>query len=75
MTGKTMRIYLCDGLPTGILTDEIMNLTRIVTVGPRSGLAELSGRTDVERTGVTLLVGPDPESPTKDRVYVGKGDN
>ncbi len=42
-----------------------------VTVGPRSGLAELARRTEVERTGVYLLVGPDPDSPTKDWVYVG----
>jgi hypothetical protein len=75
MTGKTIRIYLVDGLPTGILTAEIMNWTGKVTVGPRSGLAELARRAEVKRTGVTLLVGPDPDSPTKDRVYGGEGDN
>ena len=58
-----------------ILTAEIMNWTGKVTVGPRSGLAELAKRTEVKRIGVYLLVGPDPDSPTKDRVYVGEGDN
>lgn len=27
------------------------------------------------RTGVYLLVGPDPENPLRDKVYIGEGDN
>ena len=42
MTGKTIRIYLVDGTPTGILTAEIINWTGKATVGPRSGLAEMA---------------------------------
>ena len=34
MTGRTLRIYLVDGSPTGVLTAEIMNWTGKVTVGP-----------------------------------------
>lgn len=75
MTGRTIRLYLVDGTPTGILTAEIMNWTGKVTVGPRSGLAELAKRAEVKRTGIYLLVGPDPDSPVRDRVYVGEGDN
>jgi len=52
-----------------------MNWIGKVTVGPRSGLAELAKRKEVKRTGIYLLVGPDPHSPIKDRVYVGEGDN
>lgn len=52
-----------------------MNWTGKVTVGPRSGLADLARRAEVKRTGVYLLVGPDPDSPTKDTAYVGEGDN
>ena len=46
-----------------------------VIVVPRSQLAELAKREEARRTGVYCLVGPDPDSPVKDRVYVGEGDN
>ena len=42
MTGKTIRIYLVDGSPTGILTAEIMNWTGKVTVGRRARLADMA---------------------------------
>jgi hypothetical protein len=64
-----------DGTPTGILTAEIMNWTGKVGVGPRSGLADLARRAEVKRTGIYLLAAPDPESTTRDRAYVGEGDD
>ncbi len=75
MKGRTIRIYLVDGVPTGILTAEIINWTGKVIVAPRSQLAELAKREEARRTGVYCLVGPDPDNPRKDRVYVGEGDN
>jgi hypothetical protein len=75
MTGKTIRLYLVEGTPTGILTAEIMNWTGKVTVGPRTQLAELAKRPELKRTGIYLLVGPDPDIPNKDRVYIGEGDS
>jgi hypothetical protein len=41
----------------------------------RSQLASLAQRSEARRTGVYMLVGPDPEHVGKDRVYVGEGDN
>ena len=73
--GRTIRIYLVDGVPTAILTAEIINWTGKVVVAPRSRLAELAKREEARRTGVYCLIGPDPESPGKDPVYVGEGDN
>jgi hypothetical protein len=35
MTGQTIRIYLVDAIPMGILTGEIMNWTGKVTACPR----------------------------------------
>jgi hypothetical protein len=75
MKGKTIRIYLVDGEPTGILTAEISNWTGKVLVAPRSQLADLAKRPEVKRTGVYFLVGPDPENPLRDKVYIGEGDN
>lgn len=44
MKGRTIRIYLVDGVPTGTLTAEIINWTGKLIVAPRSQLAELAKR-------------------------------
>lgn len=75
MAGKTIRIYLADGVPNGILTAEIINWTGKVIVGARTQLTALAKRDEVRRTGVYCLVGPDPERLHQDRVYVGEADN
>ena len=75
MNGKTIRIYLVDGAPAGILTAEIINWTGKIIVAPRSQLANLAERDEVKRTGIYCLIGPDPENPTRDIVYIGEGDN
>jgi hypothetical protein len=75
MNGKTIRLYLVDGVPTGILTAEIINWTGKVISASRSQLDQLAGRPEVRRTGAYLLIGVDPESPSRDLVYVGESDN
>lgn len=75
MAGKTIRLYLVDGVPSGVLTAEIINWTGKVIVAPRSQLAVLASRDEAKRTGVYALVGPDPETPHRDRIYLGEGDN
>lgn len=75
MKGRTIRIYLVDGVPTGVLTAEIINWTGKVIVAPRSQLAALAKRDEVKRTGIYCLVGPDPDAPGKECVYVGEGDS
>lgn len=73
--GRSVRLYLVDGSPTGILTAEIMNWTGHALVAPRSRLGEALSRDEATRTGVYFLVGDDPTQPTKPRVYVGEGDS
>jgi uncharacterized protein DUF4357 len=75
VNGTQIRIFLVDGVPTGILTAEIINLSMKFVVAPRSQLARLADRPEAKRTGVYLLVGADPDSPVRDLVYVGEGDN
>jgi len=75
MTGKTIRIFLADGEPTGILLAEISNWTGKVLVAPRSQLDQLSKRGEVRHTGVYLLVGPDPDDPSRALASIGEGDN
>ncbi|MBN1125509.1 MAG: GIY-YIG nuclease family protein, partial [Sedimentisphaerales bacterium] len=73
--GKSIRIFLVDGQPYGLLTAEIMNWIGKVIVAPRAQLAKLAERNDVRRTGTYLLVGPSPNVINRDCVYVGESDN
>jgi hypothetical protein len=57
MSGRTVKIFLVDGIPSGLITAEIMNWTGKFTVAPRSQLADLAQRDEVKRTGVYFLVG------------------
>lgn len=73
--GKTIRIYLVDGTPTGTLTAEIMNWTGKVVVFAREQLADVAKREEAHRTGVYFLVGTDPENPIREWVYIGEADD
>ena len=42
MHGKTIRIYLVDGVPSGTLTAEIMNWTGHAIVFPRTRMADVA---------------------------------
>lgn len=75
MRGRTVRIYLADGVPGGIITAEIMNWTGKVTVSPRSRLSDLSTRDDVNRTGIYVLSGENPSNPSQEYIYIGESDN
>ena len=57
--GRSIRLFLVDGTPHGLLTAEIVTCwTGHVLTGPRSKLAELIQRPECGRTGVYFLVGP-----------------
>lgn len=73
--GRSIRLFLVDGTPNGLLTAEIMNWTGHVLTGPRSKLAELVQRPECARTGVYFLVGPDPDDSLRTRVYIGESDD
>ena len=73
--GKTIRIFLADGEPTGILLAEISNRTGKVLVVPRSQLDQLSKREEVRRTGVYLLVGPHPDDPSRALACICESDS
>lgn len=73
--GRSIRLFLVDGTPNGLLTAEIMSWTGHVLTGPRSKLAELVQRPECGRTGVYFLVGPDPENNLRSKVYIGESDD
>jgi hypothetical protein len=73
--GKSIRLYLADGTPGGLLTAEIMNWTGHVVAAPRSDLAALLKRQETSRTGIYILLGDDPESLGGSLAYIGEGDD
>jgi hypothetical protein len=73
--GKSIRVYLADGTPGGLLTAEIMNWTGHVVAAPRSELAALLKRPEASRTRIHLLLGDDPESLGGSLAYIGEGDD
>lgn len=73
--GKSVRLFLADGTPGGLLTAEIMNWTGHVISAPRSDLAALLKRPEVSRTGIYILLGDDPDSLGGQLGYIGEGDD
>ncbi|WP_447529519.1 GIY-YIG nuclease family protein [Vreelandella sp. TE19] len=73
--GRSIRLFLVDGTPNGLLTAEIMNWTGHVLTGPRTKLSELVQRPECKRTGIYFLVGPDPDSSLRPLVYIGESDD
>lgn len=65
ISGKTAPFFLA----------EISNWTGKVLVAPHSQLDQLSKREEARRTGVCLLVGPDPDDPSRTSAHIGEGDN
>jgi hypothetical protein len=74
MSGKTIKVFLTDGSVNGLLTAELTNRTIHLLVFNRGDLAKAAKRSEVERTGVYILVG-DITSNEILSVYVGEGDN
>lgn len=73
--GKSVRLFLADGTPGGLLTAEIMNWTGHVVAAPRSDLAALLRRPEASRTGIYILLGDDPNSLGGTMAYIGEADD
>ncbi len=70
--GFSLRIFLPDGTPDGLRLVEKSNWTGRGVVCPRSRFKEAKVRSEFDRTGVYLLIGPsESDLPT---AYIGEGD-
>jgi hypothetical protein len=72
--GRTLKLYLVDGSPSGVITAELGVSTVHAAMATRTALPDLIRRPEATRTGIYLLVGPDPDLPGRQLVYVGEGD-
>jgi hypothetical protein len=70
--GRTIRIYLADGSPTGIRHAELVNMTIQAVVCPRGRVPALQKWPEAQRPGVYMLVGEDENGPL---AYIGESEN
>jgi hypothetical protein len=75
MHGRTIKILLDEGTPSGIRHAEVVNWTGQAVLCPRTRVAALSYWTvETQRPGVYFLLGVDDESG-RDAVYVGEAED
>jgi Domain of unknown function (DUF4357) len=72
--GRTLKLYLVDGSPSGVITAQLGVSSVIAAVASRTALPDLIRREEAARTGIYLLLGPDPNLPGRQLVYVGEAD-
>ena len=73
--GRSVRLYLADGTPQGIVIAEIGNWNGKVLTAPRGRLPELLRRPEASRTGIYVLEGPDPDRVDGKLAYIGEADD
>lgn len=72
--GKSIRMFLVDGTPGGIITAEIINWTGHVISAPRSRLADVLKRPEASRPGLYMLVGDNPAESDSRLAYIGESE-
>lgn len=72
--GRSIRIYLADGTPSGIRHVEIANWSGQAIACPRSRFAELSKWGEANRPGVYFLF-EKQNADSGNRVYIGESEN
>lgn len=71
--GKSIRIFLADGSPTGIRYAELINWTGHALVCPRARIGELKQWQEADRPGLYILFGE--EGPGIQKAYIGETEN
>lgn len=73
--GRTIQLFLVDGKPSGLRKATIHGWTGLLFVSGASAFGDMTARDEVDRTGVYVLSGPDPDKAGSVRVYVGSGNS
>ncbi|MFD7487907.1 GIY-YIG nuclease family protein [Streptomyces mirabilis] len=72
--GASIRIFLIDGTPQGLRLVERIGWTGCCLGFSRSDYDRARQREELQRSGVYVLVGADPEGVRPVRVYIGEGE-
>jgi Domain of unknown function (DUF4357) len=73
--GRTIQLFLIEGTPSGLISASIHGWTGSVLVSTQSTFGRLLSRSEVARTGIYILFGPDPEDALRSRAYIGEADS
>jgi hypothetical protein len=73
--GRKITLHLVEGLPTGIIKAQIGNWAGLVTYAPRTKLNALANDSDIQKPGVYILVGLDPDDASRQIIYIGESEN
>ncbi len=72
--GKTIRLFLIEGVPSGRWKCELSNWASLAYRIPRTMISDCSDREDLLSTGVYFLIGKTDDG-MGDKVYVGEAEN
>jgi Domain of unknown function (DUF4357) len=72
--GRTIQLFLVDGVPNGLIIASIHGWTGSVLVASQATFDKLRARPEADRTGLYILFGPDPEDSLSMRAYIGEAD-
>lgn len=73
--GRTIQLFLVDGTPNGLRKATIHGWTGLTFVATDSTFAALTARPELDRTGVYILHGPDPQKIGATRAYIGSANS
>lgn len=73
--GRTIQLFLVDGTPNGLRKATIHGWTGLTFVATDSTFAALAARPELDRTGVYILHGPDPQTVGATRAYIGSANS
>jgi hypothetical protein len=74
-SGRSIRLLLADGTPDGTVTADMGNWVGKVLSAPRPRVGELLRRAECARTGIYVMLGPDPERAGALVAYIGEADD
>lgn len=72
--GRTIQLFLVDGVPNGLIIASIHGWTGSVLVASQATFNKLRARPEADRTGLYILFGPDPDDALSMRAYIGEAD-
>lgn len=73
--GRTIQLFLVDGVPNGLIIASIHGWTGSVLVASQATFDKLRARPEADRTGLYILFGPDPDDALSMRAYIGEADS
>jgi hypothetical protein len=72
---RSVRLFLADGVPQGVVVADVGNWSGKVLSAPRGRVLDLLKRSEASRTGVYILIGPNPDRPGGSLAYIGEADD